>query len=459
MRKKPTLLALFSTLVLASGFGCSDEEGSTVSDQPNTAGTPSTSGGSGGNPLQPRAGSSSTAGSTGEIPMDACQGLPIDLSDDEPQGGAPAGGAPADGASSGAGGAPTAAAGAASEAAGAPAGGASSDVGGAPGDQMQQATAGAGGADEACSGVSVEAEAVPVDLFIMMDRSQSMGFTIDGSNVTRWEALRDAVESFALDAGAAEIRAGIGFFSLSGAGDDALDCDADNYAEPAVPIGLLSDVGSELVAAMDDITPAGLTPTVPALEGAISYARSWASENPERATLVVLVSDGYPTQCSNAPEAISAAARAGYESDEHIRTFVIGVGDVARFNLDNYARAGGTVKAFLTDADDITSSFVDALNNISNRDLACEYQIPEPPAGMKLDTDEVQVIYTPASGDPEEVPSVGSLLDCASSKNGGWYYDIPGDPSKIKVCPCTCARFQAGHVDVRLGCKPRLGIR
>jgi hypothetical protein len=135
------------------------------------------------------------------------------------------------------------------------------------------------------------------------------------------------------------------------------------------------------------------------------------------------------------------------------------VGDVARFNLDNYARAGGTEKAFLTDAGDITSSFVDALSNISNRDLDCEYQIPEPPAGMKLDTNKVQVIYTPASGSPEEVPSVASPAACADSKNGGWYYGMPGNPSKITVCPCTCARFQAGHVDVRLGCKPRLGVR
>jgi hypothetical protein len=386
--------------------------------------------------------------------MEACMGLPIDLGNDVPQGGAPSsnGGAPAVMA-----GAPSETAGAPADTAGAAAGGAA--AGGAPTDAMQQASAGAGGEAEACSGVSVEAEAVPVDLFIMMDRSQSMGFTIEGSNTTRWEALRDAVESFALDAGAADIRAGIGFFSLSGGGDDALDCDASSYAEPAVPIGLLSDVGPDLVAAMDEITPAGLTPTVPALEGAISYAQSWATDHPDRATLVVLVSDGYPTQCGKAPEAISAAAQAGYESDQHIRTFVIGVGDVAKFNLDNYARAGGTAKAFLTDAGDVTSSFVEALNNISNRDLDCEYKIPEPPAGMKLDTNKVQVIYTPASGSPEEVPSVTSLAACADAKNGGWYYDMPGDPSKITVCPCTCARFQAGHVDVRLGCKPRLGIR
>ena len=427
MRKIASLLAVSSTLLVAS-FGCSDEQGSTVSNQPNVSGSKSTSGGSGGsggNPLTPVAGSpSETAGRGGSlgIPTDACMGLPIDVSDD-------------------------------------PVAGAPSTSGGAPAEAEEPAAGAAGASAAACSGVSVEAEAVPVDLFIIMDRSQSMGFAVEGSTMTRWEALRDAVESFALDPAVAEIRAGIGFFSISGVGDDAVDCDAASYAEPVVPIGLLPEVGGDLVASMDATVPAGLTPTVPALEGAISYAQSWATDNPERATLVVLVSDGFPTQCETGPEGISAAAQAGYESDQHIRTFVIGVGDVAKFNLDNYARAGGTSKAFVTDAGDVTQSFVEALNNISNRDLACEYQIPTPPEGMKLDTKKVQVIYTPASGSAEEVPNIPSLAACADSSNGGWYYDDPGNPSKITVCPCTCARFQAGHVDVRQGCKPRLGIR
>jgi hypothetical protein len=306
----------------------------------------------------------------------------------------------------------------------------------------------------------LEAEAVPVDLFIMMDRSQSMGNLVEGSSsVTRWQALRDAVQGFVEDPAAANVRMGLGFFSLTGTGHDDFDCNPDDYAKPSVPIGEVSEIGQDLVSAIDDIQPAGLTPTVPALEGAISYAQAWATEHPDRATLVVLVTDGYPTQCSSAPEAIALAAKNGYQSAQHIRTFVIGVGDVAKFNLDNYARSGGTGRAFLTDSGDITRTFVEALGNIRNRDLACQYQIPTPPEGMKLDPAKVQVVYTPATGGPEEVPSVDGLGACANNVNGGWYYDYPANPSKISVCPCTCARLQAGKVDVRLGCKPRLGLR
>jgi len=54
---------------------------------------------------------------------------------------------------------------------------------------------------------------------------------------------------------------------------------------------------------------------------------------------------------------------------------------------------------------------------------------------------------------------VTTLGDCAEAENGGWYYDNASAPTRIYVCPCTCARFGAGRVDVRLGCEPRLGLR
>lgn len=433
MRKRSRSIACSATLVVFVAVACSDPQSSTIdanSHVNTSAGTHSGSGGS--TSSTGTAGRTSSAGSVGSagkaaasagsngssntvntpISGEACKGLPIASSDAE--GGA--GGVDAHGGE-------------------------------------------AGDAIEACNGVSVEAEAVPVDVFVIMDRSQSMGLAVKGSQLTRWDALHAAVQAFTQDPNAATIRAGIGFFSLSGGADDARDCNPDGYAAPSVPIGLISEVGTDLAAAMNDLTPGGLTPTVPALQGAISYARSWAHENPGRATTVVLVTDGFPTQCDNAPEHISDAAQAGYESPEHIRTFVIGVGDVAKFNLDNYARAGGTKTAYLTDAGNVTTTFVDALNNITNRALACEYQLPPPPDGMKLDATKVQVLYTPSSGEPEEVPSISSLSACAKNPNGGWYYDNTDSPSKITVCPCTCARLQAGRVDVRLGCKPRLGLR
>jgi hypothetical protein len=431
MRRRSNYTACLATLLVGVVIACSDPQSSLVNPNSNvnaSAGARSSGGGASPMGVAGRtnaagnagktagtAGSSNGSSNTNNAPIsgEACKGLPIETSSAE---------------------------------------------GGAGGADASSGEAG-DTAIEACNGVSVEAEAVPVDVFVIMDRSQSMGLTVRGSQLTRWDALHAAMQSFTQNPDAAGIRAGIGFFSLSGGADDAQDCNPAGYAAPSVPIGLISEVGPNLAAAMNDVTPGGLTPTVPALQGALSYARSWAQKNPGRATTVVLVTDGFPTQCDNAPEHISEAAQAGYQSPEHIRTFVIGVGDVAKFNLDNYARAGGTKTAYLTDAGDVTTTFVDALNNITNRALACEYQLPPPPDGMKLDTTKVQVVYTPASGAAEEVPSISSLSACAKNPNGGWYYDNADSPSKITVCPCTCARLQAGRVDVRLGCKPRLGLR
>jgi von Willebrand factor type A domain len=322
-------------------------------------------------------------------------------------------------------------------------------------------TGGAGGTDDgACTGVSVEAESVPVDMFIMMDRSQSMGFTLK-NGMTRMQAVQAAVQSFVSDPSAGAIGAGLGFFGLSGGADDTLDCNVASYAKPTVAIAPLSTNGPELVKAINDIVPAGLTPTVPALQGALSYAKDWAAAHVGRATIVVLVTDGFPTQCDSAsPDQIASAAMTGYAGDGHIKTYVIGVGDFSKFNLDNYAQSGGTQNAFLTDESMASDSFLHALLNITNSKIACQYGIPKPiDTTMQVDPKKVQVVYTPASGAALEVPKVEGLAGCATSANGGWYYDNDAAPTVISVCPCTCSSFAAGRVDVRLGCSPHIGIR
>ena len=40
------------------------------------------------------------------------------------------------------------------------------------------------------------------------------------------------------------------------------------------------------------------------------------------------------------------------------------------------------------------------------------------------------------------------------SLHGGWFYDDELAPTKIEVCPCTCARFRQGSVEIQYGCIP-----
>lgn len=315
-------------------------------------------------------------------------------------------------------------------------------------------------------GVQFEQEAVrkPVDMFIMMDRSSSMLYPVPNSNpsVTRWSAFQAGMEQFVSEASKEDLRAGINFFGLSKfGGEDAVDCSVPDYATPKVEIAQVSENGADLVDAIVANQPAGFTPTLPALQGALEHTKDWiaSGKSEGRAVVAVLVTDGYPTQCQDpvSIKEIADVAKDAFDTD-HIRTFVIGL--AAGFNLDTIAQAGGTVSATLLDENEPTSALVDALINITDTKIACDYDIPVPPADTEFVQDKVQVIYTPMAAAEQEIPRIESAASCGSNPNGGWYFDNPSNPKQIRVCPCTCARFnKAGSVRISLGCEPIVGIR
>ncbi len=90
---------------------------------------------------------------------------------------------------------------------------------------------------------------------------------------------------------------------------------------------------------------------------------------------------------------------------------------------------------------------------LENTDLPCTFDIPEPPEGETLDPDRVNVVFTPTGGTDVTIPRVDSEADCGGGQ--GWYYDNPGDPTQIIVCPATCTVFEGdvtGVVDLAFGC-------
>jgi hypothetical protein len=317
------------------------------------------------------------------------------------------------------------------------------------------ATGGAGGGGGVCVGVTAKAPALGLDLYIMMDRSDSMlSPTATGS---RWQDVELAVEEFLATPDAAAIRMGIQFFNLDGGYNDTLDCDPANYAKPAIEIGDLGTTGPQMAAAIGAIQPGGLTPSVPALVGAIEHARTWAAGNPPtRATAVLLVTDGFATQCADlSDQSLRDAALAGMANDPPIRTYVIGVSvGAGKFRLDDIAANGGTGQAYLTDDTDLTGGLVAALRNITSSPLKCEYQMPESPHPLeKVNPALVQVVHTLANDVQEEIPYATTRGGC-SPTYGGWYYDDPTAPTKLIMCPCTCASFGAGQLDILVGCSP-----
>ncbi len=85
-------------------------------------------------------------------------------------------------------------------------------------------------------------------------------------------------------------------------------------------------------------------------------------------------------------------------------------------------------------------------------ELPCAYDIPDPPEGMTIDPDRVNLVHTPSGGAPITIPRVSDPADCPDL---GWYYDDPASPTRIIVCPATCETLRgapSGSVDVAFGC-------
>jgi hypothetical protein len=213
-----------------------------------------------------------------------------------------------------------------------------------------------------------------------------------------------------------------------------------------------------------------LTPTVPALRGAIDHARAWGRAHPDETAVVLLATDGLPTQCGQdatnqgqgTPQPIEdvlSIAASGLAGDVPVRTFVVGVfeaGDTSgRDNVNELAKAGGTERAVLIDSSgDVDQQFLDALRALRSGQLGCAFQLPA--SNAPLDYFQVNLQFN-SGGRSQQLPFVGDLAGCDATPSG-WHYDVdPAQtrPSAIVVCPNVCAQIKAApaaSVQMQLGC-------
>lgn len=81
--------------------------------------------------------------------------------------------------------------------------------------------------NEQCVGQTQHAEAVPVDMYLMLDRSASM-LEMTGTGQTKWDALRSALASFIADPQSDGLGVGLQYFPLGAPGvPDRCTADAD----------------------------------------------------------------------------------------------------------------------------------------------------------------------------------------------------------------------------------------
>lgn len=330
------------------------------------------------------------------------------------------------------------------------------------GDDTIQTTSATGssssGEQEACATSSAEAKPIPVNMFVMFDKSGSMDS--DG----KWDDARDALVSFLQDPSSAGLRVALRFFPEKDGCDDNA-CSIDTCAVPEVDIGALTaDSGaadpqeSALVSAIqnaDTLSGYG-TPMYAALGGAELWATDYLAAHDGEKAVVVLVTDGAPNGCDENVDHIAGLAGEAQASSQ-VLTYAVGLKGSNEGDMDKIATQGGTGQGFFIQAgSNAAADLLAALQTIQESQLSCEFAMPETDgSGNPIDPEKVNVLYTPAGSGTET--TIGQVADAASCTEqvGGWYYDDPANPTKVTLCPSTCTAIQGddlAKVAIEFGC-------
>jgi hypothetical protein len=324
--------------------------------------------------------------------------------------------------------------------------------------------AGSGGAVN-CGAESHQAMIKPLAMYLLVDQSGSM---TDG--VDRWNPVATAVQAFVQDPASAGIKVALGYFPFSSE-EQMIKCDVASYQMPEVPMGVLPDTSPAVTASfgmrpyMQTVrgeTPMARssTPTRPAVEGSYSYLSGWLATNPDHIGVLVLATDGEPTQCtSNVAQDVAATIAAAAAATPPITTYVIGIGGLQ--NLELFAEAGDTGRGpFIVDGTgaNTQAEFLDAMAEIRGAALPCNFDIPLPTDG-DADYSKVNVDYQ-ADATSAAVPffKVDDEAACAGNPNS-WYYDDPSLPTAIVLCAEACGLVtanQTSNVSISLGCETRV---
>ena len=312
-----------------------------------------------------------------------------------------------------------------------------------------------------CGAVALRGEGLSVDLYVMMDKSVSMGdnrdiYLIPGGG-TKWDAVIEGFTAFVALPEVAGAAMGLDFF-----GQGADRCDPTTYSSPEVAVAALPGVGQDILDAFGRFAPGDNTPLTPALEGAIMAARAQQADS-NRETVVVLVTDGLPNGCESDFDNLVEAARDGLEGDPSIKTFVLGITgqelevDTFQTEMTRVATAGGSEALFIDATSELASEFSTALGSIHGQTrIPCQFGIPDPDSG-DIDYNLVNVRLSDSDETDALVPRVEGESACGTES--GWYYDDPSAPERIALCPSTCEDASSSPdagIDVLVGCRAKV---
>ena len=196
-----------------------------------------------------------------------------------------------------------------------------------------------------------------------------------------------------------------------------------------------------------------------ALSKLIQFHNEWApSIRPDSVKHIVVVSDDESNISANSFNNQFLALDPSY--DPYIFHAIVcpydcpESADVGDRYMDLVDSTGGVLGDLcLQDFQTVFDELADAV--IQGVPVSCQFDIPEPPMGMNLDPNLVNVELDDGNNNTQEIPRVTDLADCMNYPDG-WYYDDPVNPMQIFLCPQTCETAQSypmGSVNVLFGCE------
>lgn len=293
-----------------------------------------------------------------------------------------------------------------------------------------------------CASATYRSGTTETSLLLVLDKSGSM--RDDG----KWDQVTAAIGAFVEAPDNTGLAMGLSYFPLG------WSCDVARYAAPAVPVGLLPANAAAMRASLAAQTIDGDTPTLPALRGAIEYARALALADPSRSVVVALATDGAPNVCNSTAQRVAEVAREGATTDPQVLTFVVGVLTGYVDALGRIAESGGTGSPiFLHDAQSSAAEFTAALRYLRETQAQCRFALPGMGSATPAATD-LAVEYALVPGAPPvDLPIVASAADCGAK--AGFFPDDLAHPARVMLCPTSCAAVHASapsRVRVIAGC-------
>lgn len=283
-----------------------------------------------------------------------------------------------------------------------------------------------------CTTGAVELQRRRLDIYMMVDDSSVM--------VLVWQDTLSAIDAFITDPSSAGIGVGLQFFGTS--------CDAASYAVPRVPIELLPENVPALETAFP-VVPADKNAALPAVQGAVMYAKTWAKRYPDRDVAVLLLTAGLPLECDSTVDKVSQVARDANESHPTVPTYVVVFGFIGAVNV--FASAGGTGESKVV-APGSAIELQQALNDVRNDARSCSFGLSETlQADLRANRLEIEHIHS--DGALAGVPPVADAASC-DVQLGGWYPDDAGAPTSIVLCPQSCLRLGSDRLQAA-GCPYR----